>query len=79
MITKIGVAWKKEKNGRSFYSGVIDKLEGQEKISIMIFPNNKRPGKKDPDVEIVLLTDDQPTGESERLNGILDAQEKDDL
>lgn len=47
---KLGVLWQKEKNGKTYFTGNIT-ING-EKHDIVLFANNKRPGKQDPDFQI---------------------------
>ena len=48
--TKMGVLWEKEKNGKRFMTGNIT-VDGVEH-KIVLFSNNKRAGKNDPDFQI---------------------------
>ncbi len=56
---KIGALWNKTSGaGREYMSGEIT-VEGK-KLSIVVFPNNPRPGKNDPNFQILLAT--KPAG-----------------
>jgi len=48
----IGVLWKREKNGKEYYSGVLNDLRG--KINIAIFPNTFKQADNQPDMNIVI-------------------------
>jgi hypothetical protein len=55
-LKRCGALWLKEKNGKKFFSGVIEpEGRGGPKYSILIFRNEKRPDHpKDPDYSIQL-------------------------
>jgi uncharacterized protein (DUF736 family) len=48
----IGVLWKREKDGKEYYSGVLNDLRG--KINIAVFPNNRKEADNQPDMNIVI-------------------------
>ena len=48
----IGVLWKKEKDGKEYYSGVLNDLRGR--INIAVFKNTKKAVDIHPDMNIVI-------------------------
>ena len=48
----IGVLWQKEKDGKEYYSGVLNDLRG--KINIAVFPNTFKQAENQPDMNIVI-------------------------
>lgn len=67
----VGVLWKKEKNGNSYLSGVVNDLRGQ--INIAVFPNNKKQAENQPDYNIVISF-----GERKKKNSKNETPEEDD-
>lgn len=52
MSRKIGALWLKEGNGKKFFSGVIETLNGD--VQIVIFKNDKKEKENHPDYNILL-------------------------
>ena len=48
----IGVLWKKEKDGKEYYSGVLNDLRGR--INIAVFKNTKKAVDTQPDMNITI-------------------------
>ena len=48
----IGVLWKREKDGKEYYSGVLNDLRG--KINIAVFANTFKENDNQPDMNIVI-------------------------
>lgn len=64
MLHYVGALWKKEKNGSKYLSGAIDKLEqfqGKEKISVLVYVNRRKEKDSQPDFNILIATDDNPS------------------
>jgi hypothetical protein len=52
----IGVLWKREKDGKEYFSGVLNDLRG--KINIAVFPNTWKEADNQPDMNIVISWSD---------------------
>jgi uncharacterized protein (DUF736 family) len=67
----IGALWTKEKDGKQYFSGVIQDFRGD--INIAVFPNNKKQAENQPDMNIVISFDrpikDEPKEEKPSKNG----------
>lgn len=48
----IGALWKREKDEKVYFSGVIRDLHGE--INIAVFPNNRKEAENQPDFNIVV-------------------------
>ena len=48
----IGALWQKEKDGMTYFSGVLQDFRGD--INIAVFPNNKKQAENQPDMNIVI-------------------------
>ena len=48
----IGALWLREKNGKKYFSGVLNDLHGN--INIAVFPNNKKQAENQPDFNIII-------------------------
>ena len=48
----IGALWKREKDGKEYFSGVLNDLRG--KINIAVFPNTFKENDNQPDMNIVI-------------------------
>ena len=48
----IGVLWKREKDGKEYYSGVLNDLRGN--INIAVFPNTRKDADNQPDMNIII-------------------------
>jgi len=55
MSRKIGALWLKEKDGKKYFSGVLEDMRGD--IRIVIFKNDKKEQEKQPDYNILLSED----------------------
>ena len=58
-LRKVGALWLKEGQNGKFMSGVFEP-DGREgvKYDILVFKNNKREGKRDPDYQIQMREED---------------------
>ena len=57
-MKKIGALWKKEKDGKEFYTGVLDLgVLGKVNIGVFFQDKPKKKGKKTPDANIVMFED----------------------
>ena len=62
MLKKIGVLWKKEKDGKEFYSGILD-LGVLGKVNIGVFFQKKSDETDNkPDANIVMFEDEDKEG-----------------
>lgn len=52
MYKIVGALWKREKDGKEYFSGVIQDIRGD--INIAAFPNNKKQTANQPDLNIVI-------------------------
>lgn len=66
-LANIGAAWKQEKNGKRYLSGVLEAsklaeqgINIQSDLRVLIFPNDKKTQEKHPDYRFVLSLPDQP-------------------
>ncbi len=48
----VGALWKREKDGREYYSGILKDLHGD--INIAVFPNTYKQADNQPDFNIVI-------------------------
>jgi len=60
-LESVGAFWKREKNGKGFYSGIIeiDKLTIEEgKAQILLYKNDYKKEDRHPDLKIFQIKDD---------------------
>ncbi|MFH1052741.1 MAG: hypothetical protein V1779_17615 [bacterium] len=62
----IGALWKREKDGKEYYSGVIRDLHGD--INIAAFPNNRKTEENQPDFNIVVSWGYEKNGKKEEVS-----------
>jgi uncharacterized protein (DUF736 family) len=72
MIIDAGALWKKtDKKGTSYLSGDI-KVSETQKVSVLIYKNDKKTAEKQPDYRVFTLVEDapkeEPTSEQEDIN-----------
>lgn len=61
-LESVGAFWKKEKNGKTFYSGQIEMEKAQivdGKIQILLYKNDYKEEDKHPDLKIFQIQDDE--------------------
>ena len=76
MYKIIGVLWKKEKDGREYYSGVINDLRGQ--INIAVFPNDRKQAENQPDMNIIISFGEDKKSEKTKESQSKSESETDD-
>lgn len=65
-LKNIGALWLKEKNGRKYFSGVVEP-NGKDgpKLRVMVFKNEKKDSDKHPDYRIVTDDNAEPSDSRE--------------